>query len=101
MVHRQKPPNVPVLFVLIGWARRYDGTEPIIGYHAYLADHPHDNAEVQAFVRQPDGYFYCGAGRGEVHEDCLDVVFVAFDHSTGSHRLVGIYRNAQATVSDT
>ena len=92
-----KSPRSAVLFVLIGWARRYDGTESIAGNHAYLQEHPKDNAEIEAFVRQANGYYYCGAGKGELHEDLLDIVFVALDQNCHVYKVVGFYRQAEVT----
>lgn len=97
MVLKRSKSRVPVLFVLIGWARRYDGTEAIIGNHAYLQEHPEDNAEAEAFCRHSDGYYYCGAGKGDLHEDILDIVFVARDQKTQSYKVVGFYARAEVS----
>jgi len=40
MLKSSKNSDVAVLFVNIGWAQRYDGTEIIIGGHKYLKDNP-------------------------------------------------------------
>jgi hypothetical protein len=95
MVRTAKSPRIPVLFVLIGWGRLYDGTESITGKMAYLQAHPGDNEEAEAFAQKADGYYYCGAGSGKLHEDLLDVVFVAMDPLDGAHKLVGVYHQAE------
>ena len=87
----------PVVFVLVGWARRYDGTEVITGNHAYLKDHPEDNSEAQAFVRHSDGYYYCTAGSGELHERQADIVYVARDDGSDKYKVVGLYKQAAVT----
>ena len=69
--------DVAVLFVLVGWAIRYDGTEPIIGGNSYLQYNAENNTEMDAFVRDNKGYYLCGIDRGKVNEPSLDVVFVA------------------------
>lgn len=89
-----------VLFVLIGWARKYDGTESIVGNHRYLQDHPEDNSEAQAFVPRDDGYHYCGVGRGELHEKTLDVAFVARHEESGTYLVVGVYEGAEVMPGD-
>jgi predicted HNH restriction endonuclease len=88
----------PVLFVLIGWARRYDGTEPVVGAHKYLDVHARDSEEAEAFVRQDDGLFYCGAGKGRIHEEALDTVFVARHPTARSYEVVAVYREAESYV---
>jgi hypothetical protein len=55
--------ELPVLFVYIGWAEYYDGTEPINGNFRWIKAHPTENWEARAFLRDDDGYFYCGIGR--------------------------------------
>lgn len=91
--------NRAVLFVLIGWARRYDGTEAVVGGHKYLPGHPTDNAEAKAFVRQRDGDFHCGAGRGKVHEDMVDAVFIARHPTARTYEVVAVYQGAKAHVA--
>ena len=51
-----------VLFVLIGWATNYDGSEPVHGSHSYLQEHPQDNSEASAFSERKDGFFVDIAG---------------------------------------
>lgn len=88
----------PVLVVLIGWARSYDGTEAIVGGHRYLQSNPADNGEMQAFVRQSDGYFRCGAGKGEIHESNGDILFIARNPMTLSYEVVALYRGCNSQV---
>lgn len=88
----------PVLVVLIGWARYYDGTETIVGGHRHLQSNPDDNGEMQAFVRQSDGYFRCGAGKGEIHEDNADIVFIARNPRTLNYEVVALYRGCGSQV---
>ena len=84
-----------VLFVLIGWATNYDGSEPVHGSHSYLQEHPQDNSEASAFSERKDGFFYCGAGRGAISENVLDVVFVARNETTSKYQVVGFYEEAE------
>jgi len=77
MVNLFKRSDVAVLFVLIGWAQRYDGTESIIGGHSYQNNNPGSNTEMAAFVSDSKGYYCCGIDGGNVDEPSLDVVFVA------------------------
>jgi hypothetical protein len=81
-----------VLFVLIGWARYYDGTEQIQGGHRYLQKNPDNNGEAQAFVKQSDGFYRCGAGSGKLHENHPDIVFVARNPRTTYYEVVALYR---------
>lgn len=90
--------NRAVLVVLIGWARNYDGTEAIAGGHRHLQANPDDNGEMQAFVQQSDGYYYCGAGKGKVYEDNADVVFIARNPMTSSYEVVALYRGCTSRV---
>ena len=92
--------NKAVLFVLIGWAERYEGDEVVIGNHKYLQDHPKNNMESKAFKKRGDGYYRCGIGRGMINELDLDVVFVARHRRTQSYRIVGIYRDAESDGGD-
>lgn len=88
----------PVLYVYIGWARFYDGSEHVHGTHGFLRDNPDDNMELEAFVRNEDGQFMCGAGRGFVEVERLHVVFIARDPDDGNQRkVVGIYAGATAS----
>jgi hypothetical protein len=91
---------VPVLFVLIGWTHRYDGTEAVSGRHRYLLKNPRDNSEAKAFLLQ-DGLVSCGIGSGEVSADRIHVVLVARDwDSPGRPRkVVGIYANASVEMN--
>ncbi|HJW31984.1 MAG TPA: HNH endonuclease [Holophagaceae bacterium] len=87
--------DLPVLFCYIGWARLYDGTETIRGNHSYLQANPTENAEGHAFIRDDQGHYSAGIGRGEV--DALDgfhVVFVAKQPSTQVRVVVGVYADA-------
>lgn len=88
----------PVLVVLIGWARQYDGTEAIVGGHAYLKNSPEENGELLAFVRQDDGRFHCGAGKGEIRESRPDVVFVARNPDSGLYEVVAVYVACELTM---
>lgn len=83
----------PVLFVYIGWADRYDGTEPILGSHGFLAGNADDCSEIEAFRRR-DGAFRCGIGSGEIGAERLDIVFVAKRKGESVRRVVGYYLDA-------
>ena len=87
--------DLPILFAYIGWANRYDGTEPIRGGHAFLKRSPRDNMEMSAFFRDGDGLFSCGVGRGIISAPRLHVVFVARDPADGLRKIVGVYGNAR------
>lgn len=90
----------PVLVVLIGWAKRYDGTEAIVGGHAFLKDNPEDNGELQAFVRQPNGLFRCGVGKGAISETKPDVMFVARNPESKRVEAVAVYSACMMSSED-
>lgn len=90
--------KLPVLFVLIGWAQLYDGTEVVKGAHKYLESHARDSEEAEAFVQRDDGFFYCGAGKGRINEESIDTVFVARHPKTQNYEIVAIYRRAKAYI---
>jgi hypothetical protein len=73
-LHALLQQNLDVLFVYIGWAERYDGTEPVNGTFSWLRDHP--GTEAGAFYLKDDGYFHCGIGPGALPDNSLHVVFV-------------------------
>ena len=87
--------DVAVLFVLVGWAIRYDGTEPIIGGNSYLQYNAENNTEMDAFVRDNKGYYLCGIDRGKVTEPSLDVVFVARNIQNNRYQVVGLYSKVE------
>lgn len=84
----------PVLFVNIGWAARYDGTEAVVGGHGYLNHGPHKPGETFAFTPRR-GFFRCGIGPGVIDSKAIHVVFVAREPGTNAMRLVGVYANAE------
>ena len=91
----------PVLFVNIGWAERYDGTEDVHGNHRWLREHAGDNSEMRAFTPMgEDRRFWCGIGRGQLSAREVDIVFVALEPLSHEHRAVGIYRHAQWEPDD-
>jgi hypothetical protein len=96
-----KSPSVAVLFILIGWAERYDGTESIVGGHSYLQNNPNKNTERAAFVCDSKGFYSCGIDKGEVHETLLDVVFVARNIQSDRYEVVGLYSNVKVTGTGT
>jgi hypothetical protein len=84
---------MPVLFVNIGWATQYDGTETIIGNHKYIRENPGAKiGESRAFTPFR-GMFECGIGYGRVPSN-LHIVFVARDRRDNKLKAVGIYSNA-------
>jgi hypothetical protein len=85
----------PVLFILIGWSRKYDGTEAPVGGHGYLKGSPRESAEMAAFIRQKNGKFSSGAGKGELHERTADAVFVARHPNTRAYEVVAVYLKAK------
>lgn len=97
MKENAKAPTVAVLFVLIGWAQRYDGTELVQGGHRYLQGNHEDSTETQAFIRDNTGYCRCGIDRGNVNEPSLDVVFVARHPKRSKYQVVGFYIDVEVT----
>jgi hypothetical protein len=83
-----------VIFVLIGWNETYEGKTPIVGGHKYLKSNPINNSEMRALVRESDGYFYCGAGRGVLREKTVTALLVAHHPTLLSYEVVAIYHNA-------
>ncbi|MDF4026299.1 HNH endonuclease [Luteibacter sp. PPL201] len=90
--------NEAVVFVLIGWNDTYDGTTRIVGGHKYLKANPTNNSEMRALVRDSDGYFHCGAGRGALKEKMVTAVLVARHPISLSYEAVAIYHNALPRV---
>ncbi len=86
--------KLPILFVNIAWARRYDGTEPLEGNFAWLRDNPDNGAEARAFVKDQHRYFQCGIGKGSVVCNSLHIVFVANDPLDRAKKVVGLYAAA-------
>ena len=91
--------RLPVLFVHIGWARRYDGTEEIVGNFSYLQEHPKDNSEAHAFHRGQDGYYRCGIGRGAI-DHSAHVVLLARDPKNNRLKIVGLYPQSHFEMED-
>lgn len=87
-----------VIFVLIGWNETYDGETPVVGGHKYLKSNPTNNSEMRALVRESDGYFYCGAGRGALREKTVTAVLVAHHPKLQRYEIVAIYHNALPNV---
>ena len=92
--------RLPVLFVYIGWAQYYNGTEAIKGNFQWVKEQPTDNSEHQAFIRNPDGYYHCGAGRRILPTVPFHVVFVARDPADGPQKVVGLYAAARSVAGD-
>ena len=86
----------PILFVLIGWTHRYDGTEPVRGNHAFLHKNPRDNSEACAFLPGKDRIVAAGVGRGAIDAGRVHVVLVARDWDIPGRprKLVGVYAGA-------
>lgn len=89
-----------ILFVNIGWAESYRGSEDIRGNHGFLRDHADDNAEHSAFLPSRSGIYSCGIGRGALSVPSLDVVFVARHPEFGGHYAVGLYQDASWELDD-
>lgn len=89
-----------VLFVLIGWAIRYDGTELIRGGHRYLKRNPERSSEQKAFLLDDDGQYRCGVGYGQIYEDKLDVIFVAKNPDINQYQIIGYYTNPSIEGED-
>ncbi len=86
--------EVAVLFVLIGWAKAYDGKHRLIGNHRHFHEGGSGHTESAAFLKKA-GKYSCGVGRGRLNESTLDVFFVARKPETDSYEIVGLYRNAK------
>jgi hypothetical protein len=84
--------DLPVLFAYIGWASKYDGTEPIIGGHRYLRTNPWDNSDIRAFTKEEQLYS-CGIGRGTT-PDRFHAVFLATLPKSQQMKIVGVYADA-------
>lgn len=92
--------DLPVLFVNIGWAIRYDGTETIRGNHKYIRQNPGAAVgESSAFITQSNGIFQCGIGIGQAPSP-LHIVFVARDPSDDRIKVVGVYAAANTSVEE-
>lgn len=92
--------SLPILFAYIGWAERYDGTEPIEGDFSYFKKKSADISEAYAFHRDSDGLYRCGVGRGQLNRKRLNVVFVARDKKSHQMKIVGLYPAAQIEMDD-
>ena len=92
--------SLPILFVYIGWAERYDGTEPIEGDFSYFKRKSAEISEAYAFHRYSDGLYRCGVGRGQISGNRLNVVFVARDKKSHQMKIVGLYPSAQIEMDD-
>jgi hypothetical protein len=93
-LRRELALDLPVIFVYIGWAKDYDGTEPIIGTHGYLKTHQYRTSEARAFTQDSTGHYRCGVGEGDVLESRAHIVFLARDPHSGARRIVGVYAAA-------
>lgn len=89
--YEPQPGDPAVLFVNIGWAERYDGSEEIQGNHTWLQEHPDDCSEMAAFAKDADGLVECWIGWGIVNVERTDIVFVARKPDENGHRVVGMY----------
>lgn len=88
--------ELPILFVNIGWATHYNGTETIAGNHKYIRENPGGKTgESKAFVRSHN-IFSCGVGYGSAPPKA-HIVFVARDRGDRQLKAVGVY--ASATIS--
>jgi hypothetical protein len=96
-MRRHEAPNV--LFVNIGWAERYDGTQEIQGDFAFISANngdPDRVSEGRAFLPDARGEVTCGVGRGRVNPfQSVDVVFVACNPRTRQYEIVGVYHEPE------
>src|SRR5690349_4001527 len=73
--------EAPILFVNIGWAVRYDGTETIVGNHRYIRQNPGERVgESRAFIAK-NGFCQCAIGYGATPSEPIHIVFLARDPS--------------------
>lgn len=91
--------DLPIVFVNIGWAIHYDGTEAIVGNHKHLKNNPGSRVGESNAFKSVEGYFECGVGSGKLPER-FHVAFVARDPGSQVLKLVGLYANANAQFSD-
>jgi hypothetical protein len=94
--------ELPILFANIGWAERYDGTEPINGNFSGLKENPKEGWERKAFVKAKNGPFQCGIGKGKLPPklQSLHVIFVSRDPSDNQLKAVGVYAMASVENPD-
>ena len=88
-------PQPNVLFVNIGWAKKYDGKHLIHGNHEDIIEQKGDPSKLgegKAFLRDSNNFVRCVAGTGRVMPDSsIDLVFVACNPSGYRYEIVGIY----------
>jgi len=88
-------PQPSVLFVNVGWAKKYDGQHNILGNHGDIKNkggNPAALSEGKAFLPDNESFVQCGAGIGRVKPDSsIDIVIVARNPYKHSHEIVGIY----------
>jgi len=91
----KRVPQPNVLFVNIGWAKRYNGKHLIQGNHEDIIKQrgdPSKLGEGKAFLRDSNNFVQCGAGTGRVVPDSsIDLVFIACNPSGHRYEIVGIY----------
>jgi len=92
--------SLPILFAYIGWAERYDGSEPIQGDFSYFKKRSAVISEAHAFFPDGDGLYRCGVGRGMLGPKRLHVVFVARDKKNHQMKIVGLYPGAKIEMDD-
>ncbi len=54
--------DLPILFSYIGWTKKYNGTERILGTHSEIDSNQAELMERNAFNKGPDKLFRCGIG---------------------------------------
>lgn len=92
--------SLPALFAYIGWAERYDGTEPIKGGFSHFKKKSADISEACAFHRDSDGLYRCGVGSGDLGDMRLNVVLVARENRYEPMKIVGLYPAAKIEMDD-
>jgi hypothetical protein len=95
--HEALSEELPVVFVNIGWAVEYDGSEAIVGNHRHIQEHPGERVGESKAFRETHGYFECGMGSGAAPER-FHAVFVARDPGSRLHRVVGLYADAEVEI---
>lgn len=100
-INNELEEECPILFVNIGWAALYDGTESITKGSDYLLQNPNDNMELEAFLKNKKGWYSCGIGRGKnISAKNIHVVFVSTDPQDKLKKAVGFYLNAKVIFKD-
>jgi 5-methylcytosine-specific restriction endonuclease McrA len=87
---------VAIVFVNIGWAEHYNGTEQVSGSHRFLAG---DRGFENTLFLSRSGSYTGMIGRGRCNLDLCDVVYVSRE-PYGDHKIVGVFFDASVGEGD-